>query len=457
MVDKNNFNPLNPNMENNNLNKQQYNYDSNQSLINIEEKDNTLNDFIKKLLKFNMMDNKQSFEKVVYSIASSLFYNYIQLNPKFSFSKKGSKYLYLFDKEIKSKKDFDNELFCIIYFSYRNNINPLYDNSSESYISSDCGWGCMIRASQMIFARGLFQLKRAKIKNFNQGFQYNSIRKLREELIYLFIDNSIPIENILSLEDYDYFIKRIEQIARKEPQYKCIQEIIPPFSIQTICKITNNAGNWTSGIKMVNAFIDINKLVYNKVKIIHSSSGFIKELELYKVFCEEVHYTCNCDINALVPESTLCLTCSQKISETDIFNYKGIDYQFKSEGLIFISLRLGLYEIEKEYLKEVQGLFYMRNNIGIIGGKKDRAYYFIGHIDGKFLLLDPHFNQQTIDICNNDFTSYMANDIYLIDPKDMSPEITVGFCIKSAKDLREFIQDIKDKNKINRLYFITIN
>lgn len=447
----------------------------NQNKFGNNNKDNDAikEELIMSLLK-NKKNNEQSFSNVIQSFASSLYYKYFQPNTKFYFKTNANNPVFLFAQEMKSKADFDKELLSVIYFSYRNKINPLYDHSAHTYISTDCGWGCMIRSAQMILARGLFELKRAKIINNNRNsnnqafqFQYNSMSKIRDELIYLFNDNSIPIEYVISLEDYSNLIKGIEHMARKNTQYNYIEEVIAPFSIQAICHLTKSAGQWTSCIKMINTFIEINRCLYNKHTILHYVNCSIKEVELYNAFCKPIG--CYCDINALEPGMSLCNKCLREFKlnndniDKEIFNYNGSDYRFNTEeegggGIIFISFRLGLKKIEKEYIEGLKQLMGLNNNIGIIGGKNDRAYYFIGYTgSGKQLLfLDPHLDQEAIDIRSHDVSSYFAKDIYLLDPYDMSPELTVGVCIKSLSDLRGFIEEIKHWCKTNNCISINI-
>jgi ABC-type proline/glycine betaine transport system substrate-binding protein len=42
-----------------------------------------------------------------------------------------------------------------IYFSYRKQFEPLIGSRNGDIITSDCGWGCMIRCAQMLFAQTL--------------------------------------------------------------------------------------------------------------------------------------------------------------------------------------------------------------------------------------------------------------------------------------------------------------
>lgn len=72
-------------------------------------------------------------------------------------------------------------------------------------------------------------------------------------------------------------------------------------------------------------------------------------------------------------------------------------YQFKKRGIVFISLRLGLYNLGSSYYNFIPSRFSkFTNNLGFVGGKKDSANYFIGMKgDNKLIFTDPQVNQKT--------------------------------------------------------------
>ena len=69
------------------------------------------------------------------------------------------KQIQIFDQKF-SKQDDNllNILKNIPWFSYRKNFNQIKDK--DEIYTSDAGWGCMIRASQMILAQGIYKLLR---------------------------------------------------------------------------------------------------------------------------------------------------------------------------------------------------------------------------------------------------------------------------------------------------------
>ena len=81
----------------------------------------------------------------------------------------------------------------------------------------------------------------------------------------------------------------------------------------------------------------------------------------------------------------------------NIFDYFGEEYIFEKGGLVFISLRLGLRDLDSYYYNIIPLLFEkFHNNIGFVSGKKNKAFYFIGfNGDNKIIYADPHLNQNS--------------------------------------------------------------
>ena len=74
----------------------------------------------------------------------------------------------LFNQAITNPTQFQDIWAHLIWFSYRNNFMPIM-NSKKKTFSSDTGWGCTLRASQMILAEAFQRSK---------SFKRNEIIKL---------------------------------------------------------------------------------------------------------------------------------------------------------------------------------------------------------------------------------------------------------------------------------------
>ncbi len=115
------------------------------------------------------------------------------------------------DFNVKSQKDLlQSELKFILYFSYRSDFFPI---DSQDYLwTTDCGWGCMIRASQMMLSRAIFKIKLADSihsEEIKEEYYYEGSRKLKVayNTLLMFVetkeealsDNCINFPNFFSI------------------------------------------------------------------------------------------------------------------------------------------------------------------------------------------------------------------------------------------------------------------
>ena len=430
---------------------------------------NTYWNYIKKLFT----DNK-----------NILIFNYLSNQKKFNSI--SSKYIQIFSKNYLTQNDeFLNKLSNIAYFSYRNDFEPIVYNYNS--ITSDAGWGCMIRVSQMFLSQAIYRL-----------FNLNNINEFLEKFIFLFLENPIPTEYLHKKGDNinqsqkiiiqknstlfdsffnfgNNFIQGFEEILKKRNNVKFIT---PPFSLRNICqinpKIGKNPGNWYSNYDIMNIFSEINQQFFplsrfsNKdVLFFNYPYGTIYLKEILDNCFEKIE--CNCygksfyipDNYDLSKEINGFIICENKKEEfkcncyEDTININNIQYKMKKNFIITVSVRHGLRKINDSIKDKVLDVFNYENNIGIIGGKETRALYFIGKCDRNLIFLDPHLVQKTYSIndilVGNGVNTYQPNDIFYINIDDMSPSFTIGFVFKDIFDFISFIKnsgDIINKDKI---------
>lgn len=325
------------------------------------------------------------------------------------------------------------ELKNLIWFSYRSNFDVIVYN--QQCFTSDAGWGCMIRAGQMILARGIYKL-----------FNYISMNDFCENKLLLFADNQIPYEYLLKALPVNEFNNSNYLNGYKKPSSKAT----PPYSIRQICQISKlpkGAGDWFSNYDIISIFKEITDKYdpLTNAKILNFSEGNILLKDIIIECFEKVN--CNCsilsyqkiikshthqspDIDFEIIEKTQCIEKKCKCGNETV-TYCNEKYQMKKNFIMFISVRHGLYEIEEETKDAIIDYFNLFNNIGIIGGKHSRALYFIGYCQKNLIFLDPHFINDTCSIQslldNKKKDTYKPIDYYYMDINQMSPSFTMGF------------------------------
>ena len=354
------------------------------------------------------------------SFKDDLIYNYIKFNSKFDLPNAN---VHIFNKIYNTSNEQDRQKFYkkfskIIYVSYRSKYKPQLNIKNNKTFTSDCGWGCMIRSSQMILCRALYKILKYKYK-------------IKENLIY----HVIPfiMDKNLDIIKYKYFgmdtyIKKLNDLGKKD-----IIAIDPPFSIHKIVilgeKFGRTSGEWFSDFELPK--------IYN---IINNTFNIIPDLSI-------IHY------NSFIELKTIIERCfkvtDENINENnknDIFLFEEKNYKLEKMGLIFVSVRLGLDNISPEYHQSILKLFACKECLGIIGGKKwtNSASYFFGYYDNFLLFLDPHFNNQSIDNLNDsNINSYKNKVIYKIDVKTLKAAFTIGFLFRNMKEFNELLNFLR--------------
>ena len=342
----------------------------------------------------------------------------------------------------KGLKEFNKNLNKILLMTYRSKYRRQINIKNKYEYNSDCGWGCMIRSSQMIFARMLYKIFKQIYKN-----QYDS-KTLTISAIPYFMDDYIILDDlkgsdylVLGLDSYINKLKIFLKEKIEKNQYKKseIQSIDPPFSIHKICIIGEifgrTCGEWFSDFELPDIY-----------EIINTTFNIIPNLSI-------MHFNTNIEINKILEK---CFEKENDDKNPNLFknNYFIINqnekYKLKKMGAIFVSVRLGISMISPEYFPSIKKLFECRQFLGFIGGKADSASYFFGYCDDSLLYLDPHLNQQS-DSYLDDKTkdTYINKTVFELDFKSLQCAFTAGFLFRNLNEFSKLIDFLKKYNDEN--------
>lgn len=448
-----------------------------------------------------------SFTTKISDYTNKMKYNIITTNSYVNF-----RYLEnvkIFD-QIFSQEDIRNQKLSgyfakVFQMTYRSNFEKII--AEDKIYTSDCGWGCMIRAAQMMLAKAIIEIK---IYKLNHILDEDLFKKIKIETVLLFFDNNLKIDDILNNPDFKILLKNYAKIVDEEEKkfykrksisschsdnimknfeyinndvktFEYVSEVTPPFSIQNICKLgtvfDKRPGTWFSNITMCNIFEELNSQfeAIPQTEIFHFNEGVINETEILKkcfenIKCDELKCKNLCnfeeqELSELISKklnlqnnseekasnfTKICEDCfkNSKISNTEYLLYDDHLFKFKKSGIILVSVRLGLDNIHSEYIYSIESVFDIKNNLGIIGGRKNSALYFIGNYDGNLLYLDPHINQKAFltkkELEQSFEESYSAKYIYKIDIKNISPAFTVGFYFRDINEYKELVENFKE-------------
>uniref|UniRef100_A0A673ZDQ0 Cysteine protease n=1 Tax=Salmo trutta TaxID=8032 RepID=A0A673ZDQ0_SALTR len=122
--------------------------------------------------------------------------------------------------------------------------------------------------------------------------------------------------------------------------------------------------------------------------------------------------------------------------------------------LLVIPLRMGINRINPVYIQALKECFKMPQSCGVLGGKPNLAYYFIGFVGEELIYLDPHTTQSAGEAeagSGVDDQSYHC----LRSPRRMKitnldPSVALGFFCKSEDDFDSWCNLVQQEIQMKR-------
>jgi hypothetical protein len=225
----------------------------------------------------------------------------------------------------------------IFWLSYRSNFEPIIFNKNA--YTSDAGWGCMIRAGQMILAKGLYEIIKKMKQKLDSTF-YTDSQNLFFDILLLFGEHTLNYKKIYNHDFFSYFKNNLKNntknLNKKQnndkifnpkksltlEEYECVGqeqsdfnnyeneektieeenqrnfEVTPPFSIRNILnsgiKINKGAGEWFSDVEIIKILQELNTKYspIKNLKILHFTEGTLN-IDSILDQCFEIK-TCKC-------------------------------------------------------------------------------------------------------------------------------------------------------------------
>ncbi|XP_022046364.1 cysteine protease atg4da-like [Acanthochromis polyacanthus] len=330
------------------------------------------------------------------------------LKQKSKFSKSSPVYMLGKSYELKDEREKDHfrrSFVSLLWLTYRRGF-PLLAGCS---LTTDSGWGCVLRTGQMLLARGL--VLHLMPPDWTWSVSHHAVK-----------DDMELLRPADSAEYGSKLNKRANNRGRKlslgslldRPMEATHRRVISwfadhpsaPLGIHQLVELGQSsgkkAGDWYGP-----------SIVAHILRKAVAASADLPSLVVY-----------------VAQDCTIYLKDVRSLCE------RPSPQPWKSV-IILVPVRLGGHDLNPSYISCVKRLLMLQCCIGIIGGKPKHSLFFVGFQDDHLLYLDPHYCQPTVDTTKKNFPleSFHCKYARKMPFSRMDPSCTIGFY---AKGQREF-------------------
>jgi cysteine protease ATG4 len=304
----------------------------------------------------------------------------------------------------------------IVWFTYRCGFAPIHDvkdgECNDRAFTSDAGWGCMIRTGQMMLAETLRRHWNAGTPRNGDDDESTLLR-----LLHLFADTPTAPFSLRAIVHrgaarYDtqvgawYGPTAISKVLRDLVEKHVDDDLLPPGGV-----CTNMA-----------ALVATDGVVYmSEVEArCCSHRGGASRFVGFNTTFDPLHHPPS-------QSEPAAWDCSL---------------------LLLIPLRLGLEKVSADYIQPLSAMFQFPQSVGLMGGKRAHALYFVGTHERDAFVLDPHTVQPAAMLATPESISAALHSLRTDPPRimtlgDVDPSLALGFYCHERRDFEDLRQKIE--------------
>ncbi|XP_063326552.1 cysteine protease atg4da-like isoform X2 [Pelmatolapia mariae] len=335
------------------------------------------------------------------------------LKQKSKFSKRSPVFMLGKSYELKDEdqRHFRRCFASLLWFTYRRGFRPLPGSS----LTTDSGWGCVLRSSQMLLAQGLL------LHLMPPGCTWSGNQRVVKDdmdLIHSVNDGFSSSERESKRSRHSSWgsilDRPVEGTHRRILRWFA-DNPTAPFGIHRLVELGKSSG------KKAGDWYGPSIAAHILRKAVEASVVDLPDLVVY-----------------VAQDCTIYLQDVRKLCE------RPIPQHWKSV-LILVPVRLGGQDLNPSYITSVKKLLMLECCIGIIGGKPKHSLFFVGFQDDHLLYLDPHYCQPTVDVTKN----FPLESFHCKNPRKMSfsrmdPSCTIGFYAKGQMEFESLCASVNE-------------
>ncbi|XP_072245182.1 cysteine protease ATG4C [Leuresthes tenuis] len=347
------------------------------------------------------------------------------------------------------RKDFASR----VWLTYREEFPPM----PGSTLTSDCGWGCMLRAGQMMLAQALV------LHFLGRDWTWSEALTLQ------------PLDTeTWTITAAKRLVASLEASLQASPRTSDNRSSLPPQGQASV-----SAEEADAHLKdmyhrtLVSWFGDSSSAPLGLHRLVHLGLTMGRQAgdwygpavvaHILKKAVEEAMDPGLAGITAYVSQdctvySADVIDCHRATKEgeasDEALHTPPLEHNDKPASaptlpdnravIILIPVRLGGERTNPEYFDFAKSILSLEYCIGIIGGKPKQACYFVGFQDDSLIYMDPHYCQSFVDVSTSNFPlrSYHCPSPKKMPFSKMDPSCTIGFYSRSVQDYERIREEL---------------
>ncbi|XP_056627470.1 cysteine protease atg4da [Triplophysa dalaica] len=351
----------------------------------------------------------------------------------------GQSYVFSTEDEVER---FRQMFVSCVWLTYRREFPQL----EGSALTTDCGWGCMLRSGQMLLAQGLmqhfmppdwrwadchplsdvdFEVLRPRSPSRPAGISLPSFTSSWSSPVAQRNPSSSSYESQKP-------VPRQQPSVSNNPQVEIFHRKVvswfgdqpsAPFSVHQLVELGKESGKKAGDWYGPSVVAHMLRKAVAKTKELENVAVYVaQDCTIYK---EDVMQLCN-SVESSGP------------------GWKSV--------IILVPVRLGGDSLNPSYIECVKNILRLNCCIGIIGGKPKHSLFFIGFQDEQLIYLDPHYCQPVVDVTQGNFSleSFHCNAPRKMNFSRMDPSCTIGFYARTKNDFECLCSAVSDALSLSK-------
>lgn len=334
---------------------------------------------------------------------------------------------------------------CIVWFSYRKDFPPL----GPAQLTSDIGWGCMLRTGQMILAQTLiYHLLgrdwRLTEPDTSQPFS------LYRQILRLFTDSPL-ISSPYSVHNIVMRNKAMVRLHNPETTENSTTNPFkaePWFAPSAICRVLKNLVH-NYGPNTLTMYVPTDPVLYID-KIVQLCTQNKRHHPP-----KNNNNNNNSNNNSNNSNSNNNSNNNEESASNDDSSDSEKDTSVPWRSLfILIPMRLGVDKINPIYFETIFSCLRMPQSVGIIGGKPKQSFWFVGYQDEHLVFLDPHIVQESVQPTTKfSDETYHCSVPQKIHITEVDPSLAVGFYCHTKEEFENLCSTLVEISKTSAAIF----